>query len=100
LISAWSQGRILPHQDYRRSHQNEDELFLVLKGCLRIELEGHSVELGEGEMYIVPRGVKHNPVAGDECHLMLVERKSTQHTGEVVTDHTRSVDDQLHNYSR
>jgi mannose-6-phosphate isomerase-like protein (cupin superfamily) len=77
------------------SHENEDELFLVLKGHLRIELEDTAVELAEGEMFVVPKGVRHNPVAEQECHLMLIERKSTLHTGGIVTDKTRSIADQL-----
>lgn len=77
------------------SHDEEDELFLVLSGRLRIEMEDSSVELGEGEMFVVPRGVRHNPVAEDECHLLLVERKSTLHTGTTVTDRTRSIAEQL-----
>jgi mannose-6-phosphate isomerase-like protein (cupin superfamily) len=77
------------------SHENEDELFLVLKGKLRIEMEGGAVELGEGEMFVVPRGIRHNPVAEEECHLMLIERKSTLHTGDVVTEKTRSLAEQL-----
>jgi mannose-6-phosphate isomerase-like protein (cupin superfamily) len=77
------------------SHENEDELFLVLKGHLRIEMESGPVELGEGEMFVVPKGVRHNPVAEEECHLMLIERKSTLHTGDVVTEKTRSLDEQL-----
>jgi mannose-6-phosphate isomerase-like protein (cupin superfamily) len=77
------------------SHENEDELFLVLKGHLRIEMEGRTVELGEGEMFVVPKGVRHNPVAEQECHLMLIERKSTLHTGDVVTAKTRSLAEQL-----
>ena len=77
------------------SHAEEDEMFLVLKGRLRIELEGGTVELGEGEMYIVPKGVRHNPVAEEECHIMLIERKSTLHTGTVTTEKTRSVAEQL-----
>ena len=62
------------------SHANEDELFFVLKGHLRIEMENQSVELDEGEMFVVPKGVLHNPVAAQECHVLLIERKSTQHT--------------------
>jgi mannose-6-phosphate isomerase-like protein (cupin superfamily) len=77
------------------SHDNEDELFLVLKGRLRIEMESGAVELNEGEMYVVPKGVRHNPVADQECCILLIERKSTQHTGDTVTDKTRSLADQL-----
>jgi mannose-6-phosphate isomerase-like protein (cupin superfamily) len=77
------------------SHDNEDELFLILKGRLRIEMEGANIELDEGEMFVVPKGVRHNPVAEQECLLMLIERKTTQHTGNVVTEKTRSVADQL-----
>jgi mannose-6-phosphate isomerase-like protein (cupin superfamily) len=77
------------------SHDNEDELFFVLKGRLRIEMESGAVELAEGDMYVVPKGVRHNPVAEDECHLLLIERKSTLHTGNVVTEKTRSLADQL-----
>ena len=77
------------------SHADEDEMFLVLEGRLRIEFEGSAVELGEGDMLVMPKGVRHNPVADDECLLMLIERKSTQHTGDVVTDKTRSVTAQL-----
>ncbi len=77
------------------SHENEDELFLVLKGCLRIEMKDSTVELDEGEMFVVPKGVSHNPVAEQECHLMLIERKSTRHTGDVVTSKTRSLKEQL-----
>lgn len=77
------------------SHDNEDELFLVLKGRLRIEMESGAVELKEGELFVVPRGVRHNPVAESECHVLLVERKSTLHTGDVVTEKTRSIAEQL-----
>jgi mannose-6-phosphate isomerase-like protein (cupin superfamily) len=77
------------------SHENEDELFLVLKGHLRIEMKDSVVELGEGEMFVVPKGVRHNPVAEQECHLMLIERKSTLHTGDVDTAKTRSLAEQL-----
>lgn len=77
------------------SHENEDELFLVLKGHLRIEMESGSVELNEGEMFVVPKGVRHNPVAEQECHIMLIERKTTLHTGDIVTEKTRSLADQL-----
>ena len=77
------------------SHENEDELFLVLKGQLRIEMEHESVQLNEGEMFVVPKGVRHNPVADQECHILLIERKSTLHTGNIVTEKTRSLAEQL-----
>ena len=77
------------------SHDNEDELFLILEGRLRIEMEDGNVELYEGEMFVVPKGVRHNPVAEQECLLMLIERKTTQHTGDVVTEKTRSLAEQL-----
>jgi mannose-6-phosphate isomerase-like protein (cupin superfamily) len=77
------------------AHADEDELFLILKGRLRIEMEGESVELAEGDMFVVPKGVRHNPVADEECHIMLIERKSTLHTGTVVSEKTRSLADQL-----
>jgi mannose-6-phosphate isomerase-like protein (cupin superfamily) len=77
------------------SHDNEDELFFVLKGRLRIEMKDRTVELREGELFVVPKGVQHNPVAEEECHVMLVERKSTLHTGNVATEKTRSIADQL-----
>ena len=77
------------------SHDNEDELFYILKGSLTIEMQGGTVVLREGESFVVPKGVRHNPVAEQECHLMLIEKKSTLHTGTEVTDKTRSIADQL-----
>ena len=77
------------------SHQNEDELFLVLGGHLRIELEVKSGELDEGELYVVPKGIRHNPVAESECLVMLVEQKSTLHTGNVISEKTRTLAEQL-----
>lgn len=84
------EGRLVWH-----SHDDEDELFFILKGSLRIEMEERTVELHEGEAFVVPKGVRHNPVAEHECHVMLIERKSTQHTGGETTDKTRSVAQQL-----
>ena len=77
------------------SHDDEDELFYVLKGSLRIEMDDRTVVIGEGEAFVVPKGVRHNPVAEHECHVMLIERKTTLHTGGEVTDKTRSVAEQL-----
>jgi mannose-6-phosphate isomerase-like protein (cupin superfamily) len=77
------------------AHADEDELFMVLVGRLRIEMEGGAVELNEGDVYVVAKGVRHNPVAEQECHVMLIERKSTLHTGDTVTEKTRSLADQM-----
>ena len=77
------------------AHTDEDELFLILAGHLRIEMDDGAVELDEGDVYVVPKGVRHNPVAADECHVLLIERKSTLHTGDTVSEKTRSIADQL-----
>jgi mannose-6-phosphate isomerase-like protein (cupin superfamily) len=77
------------------SHDHEDELFFILKGSLTIEMEDRTVVLQQGESFVVPKGVRHNPVAEQECHIMLIERKTTQHTGNEVTAKTRSLADQL-----
>ena len=77
------------------SHENEDEMFFILKGHLRIEKEDGSVELDEGQMFVVPKGVRHNPVAENECHILLIERKTPLHTGDAQTEKTRSLAEQL-----
>lgn len=77
------------------SHEHEDELFYILKGSLTIEMESRTVVLREGEAFVVPKGVRHNPIAANECHIMLIERKSTLHTGNEVTARTRSLSEQL-----
>jgi mannose-6-phosphate isomerase-like protein (cupin superfamily) len=77
------------------AHDDEDELFYVLAGTLRIEMDEGFVALSEGELFVVPKGVRHRPVAEEECLLMLIERKSTQHTGREQTAQTRSIADQL-----
>jgi mannose-6-phosphate isomerase-like protein (cupin superfamily) len=77
------------------AHEAEDELFYVLKGELRIDMEAGSVTLREGEMFVVPKGTRHRPVAPQECLMMLIERKETLHTGDVVDERTRSIESQL-----
>lgn len=76
-------------------HEGEDELFFVLAGRLRIELEDGTLELGPGDMTVIPKGVRHRPVAEEECQLVLIERKDTLHTGDVVSERTRSLTEQL-----
>ena len=82
-------------------HDLEDEMFLILEGCLRIEYEdGHHVDLEQGDMHIVPRGTMHNPVCHGECLLALIEPAGTQHTGDEVTEKTVSVSRQLQGFRK
>ena len=76
-------------------HDNEDELFQIIKGELVMEMEQGSVTLREGEFFVVPKGVMHNPVAADECWILLIETVTTSHTGDEVTEKTRSISEQL-----
>ncbi|KKJ77948.1 cupin [Kiloniella litopenaei] len=76
-------------------HDNEDELFYIIKGQLLMQYEDKTIELNEGDMHVVPKGVMHNPVAKEECWIMLVEPVTTAHTGDVITDRTRSLEDQM-----
>jgi mannose-6-phosphate isomerase-like protein (cupin superfamily) len=69
-------------------HDNEDELFLVVSGNLRIRFRDKDVALRPGEFIIVPRGVEHMPVADQECHILLLEPKSTLNTGNVRNERT------------
>lgn len=73
----------------------EDELFLVIDGRLKIEMEEQTVDLAPGELFIVPKGVMHNPVAEEACSLLVIEKKSTSHTGDLKLEKTRSLEDQL-----
>jgi mannose-6-phosphate isomerase-like protein (cupin superfamily) len=69
-------------------HDNEDELFLVVKGTLRMKFRDREAIVNEGEFIIVPRGVEHLPVADDEVHIVLLEPKTTLNTGNVVNERT------------
>jgi mannose-6-phosphate isomerase-like protein (cupin superfamily) len=72
-------------------HDETDDFFLVLKGRLRIELRDRNIELGPGELYVVPKGVEHRPVAEEEVHLLLIEPTGTPNTGDPATAAPRSV---------
>ncbi len=74
-------------------HANEDEMFLIIKGTLKLEFRDHTVTLNEGEMLVIPKGVEHKPIADEEVHLLLFEPASTQHTGEVVHELTKNKKD-------
>lgn len=70
-------------------HENEDELFFVVKGRFRMELRDGDVWLEEGEFLVVPRGVEHRPVADEEVHVLLFEPASTVNTGNIENERTR-----------
>jgi mannose-6-phosphate isomerase-like protein (cupin superfamily) len=66
-------------------HNDTDDFFFVLKGHLRIELRDKVVALGPGELYVVPKGVEHRPVAEEEVHLLLIEPSGTPNSGDAAT---------------
>ena len=75
-------------------HPDTDEAFIVIEGSMRIDFEdGSSVELNEGEMYVVPRGLRHRPCAETECKVMLVEPKGVVNTGEADSELTAPNDE-------
>jgi mannose-6-phosphate isomerase-like protein (cupin superfamily) len=76
-------------------HEREDELFLVVKGKLRLRLRDKALVLGPGEFAIIPRGVEHLPVADEETHVLLFEPKSTLNTGNVRNERTVAELDRL-----
>ena len=83
ILLAKIQGEFVFH-----NHENEDELFMVMKGKLTLELRDRTVILNEGEFFIVPKGVDHKPIEKEETHLLLFEPLSTKHTGDVMADIT------------
>ncbi len=70
------------------THPETDELFLVVKGKLNIHFHDGVIALNEGDLYVVPKGIEHKPVADEECHIMLIEPVGTVNTGNVVSDKT------------
>ena len=83
ILLAKIQGEFVFHK-----HDDEDELFMVMKGQLKLELRDRTVVVNPGEFFTVPRGVEHKPVAKEETHLLLFEPLSTKHTGDVQADIT------------
>jgi len=81
------QGEFIWHD-----HPETDEVFFVLKGQLELQFREGSVTLNEGEMFIVPKGVEHKPVAEQECHILMVEPAGTVNTGNVVNERTAAND--------
>jgi mannose-6-phosphate isomerase-like protein (cupin superfamily) len=74
------------------NHPDTDEVFIVIEGSMKIEIEDGVVELSAGEMYVVPKGVMHKPSAEKECQIMLVEPRGVVNTGEADSDLTAEND--------
>jgi mannose-6-phosphate isomerase-like protein (cupin superfamily) len=77
------QGEFVWHE-----HSETDEVFIVLKGNLELQFREGNVLLDEGEMFVVPKGLEHKPVAEQECHILLVEPAGTVNTGDIVNERT------------
>ncbi|MFT4600649.1 MAG: mannose-6-phosphate isomerase-like protein (cupin superfamily) [Arenicella sp.] len=77
------------------SHEDEDELFMVLKGSFTMEFRDHSVHLNEGEIIVVPKGVEHRPVAKEEVEVLLFEPATTVNTGDADSDLKQSKLDKI-----
>ncbi|MCZ2402533.1 cupin domain-containing protein [Paenarthrobacter sp. Z7-10] len=78
------------------AHDDEDEMFLVIYGRLKIQLEGaREVSLDPGQFFVVPKGMHHNPLAEEEVGIVLIETVTTAHTGSVQSDRSVSIERQL-----
>jgi mannose-6-phosphate isomerase-like protein (cupin superfamily) len=86
IMVVKAQGEFVWH-----THENTDDFFLVLKGQLTIELRDRDVRLGPGELFVVPKGVEHRPVAHEEVHLLLIEATGTPNTGNAAIAAARRV---------
>ena len=79
------------------SHENEDELFYIVEGNLLMEVENKpDLIMEKGDLYVVPKGVMHRVSSSEECLIMLIETKTTQHTGKVMSSITKSINDQVY----
>jgi mannose-6-phosphate isomerase-like protein (cupin superfamily) len=86
LMVVKARGEFVWHK-----HDETDDFFLVLKGHLVIEMRDGNVSLGPGELFVVPKGVEHRPVAREEVHLLLIEPSGTPNTGNIATAAARCV---------
>jgi mannose-6-phosphate isomerase-like protein (cupin superfamily) len=84
IMVVKAQGEFVWHK-----HDETDDLFLVLRGELTIELRGRSVTLRAGDLFVVPKGVEHRPVAKEEVHILLIEPSGTPNTGDRATAQPR-----------
>ncbi len=104
ISEHWSPRNIAQMNDYHfkvvkiqgefvwHDHPETDEVFIVLKGRFEIHFREGKVQLKEGEMFVVPKGMEHKPAAEQECHLLLVEPVGTVNTGDVVNERTAAND--------
>ena len=77
------------------NHKNEDELFYIVDGSLILEIEGENpLTMNKGDLYIVKKGINHRISAREECKIMLIENKTTAHTGDVQTEITKTIEQQ------
>lgn len=77
------------------NHKNEDELFYIVDGSLILEIEGEDpLTMNQGDLYIVKKGINHRISATEECKIMLIENKTTAHTGDVQTKITKTIEQQ------
>lgn len=74
-------------------HENEDELFIIVKGKLMLHFRDRVVEMNPGEIYVIPRGEEHKPVAEEETHILFIEPKDTKHTGTIDDNITVEIED-------
>lgn len=100
FTDQWSPRVIAEMNDYQfklariegefvwHSHPETDETFIVIEGRMTIEFRDGAVELGAGEMYVVPKGVEHRPVAREECRIMIIEPRGVVNTGDAGGDYT------------
>ena len=78
------------------NHKKEDELFYIIEGSLLFEIEGEdSFTMSEGDLFIVKKGINHRVSSTEECKIMLIENKTTAHTGDTPSDITKSIEQQL-----
>lgn len=78
------------------THENEDELFYVIEGSLLMEVENQdSITMNKGDLFVVKKGLLHRVSSSEECHIILIENKTTEHTGKVESEITKSIEDQL-----
>jgi quercetin dioxygenase-like cupin family protein len=89
-------AKILGQKVPWHNHENEDESFYIIKGELLMEIEGEEPFLmTEGDLFVVKKGVNHRVSSEKECHIMLIESKSTQHTGKVKSQITKTIEEQF-----